>query len=327
MKSLIIYFSLTGNTRKIAEAIYKGICGIGEKCDIRNLKEVNMQSLPGYDLIGIGSPVHYAEPLNVRNFIKQMPVLKGKHCFIFYTHATWPEVFLPSILEILQPKGMITIGSGHWYGEHIDQQFPFPYPTAGHPDKIDIEEAGQFGREMVDRSRRISDGETQLIPDYPIGRETGIQIAEEVLFRCIDPTLKARFGPEFDKATHPPKAFKKIARLNMVKCRYPECTVCMDHCPMNGIDFSKIPIRFAEPCMNCLFCEMICPHGAIEVDFEESSKLYCWATKNIYAPILDRAEAEGRFRRLIPREKIDWDTPFFKKQPGHPRYRVEGKER
>jgi menaquinone-dependent protoporphyrinogen IX oxidase len=61
MKSLIVYFSLTGNTRKMADAIYKGICEMGEKCDIRTLKKVNMQRLPGYDLIGISSPVHYAE--------------------------------------------------------------------------------------------------------------------------------------------------------------------------------------------------------------------------------------------------------------------------
>ena len=43
----------------------------------------------------------------------------------------------------------------------------YPYYTAGHPDEIDLREAEEFGREMVERSRRISAGETKLIPAMP----------------------------------------------------------------------------------------------------------------------------------------------------------------
>ena len=40
MKSIIIYYSLTGNTRKIAKAIYQGVSEVSEKCDIAKMKEV-----------------------------------------------------------------------------------------------------------------------------------------------------------------------------------------------------------------------------------------------------------------------------------------------
>jgi len=57
MKSLIIYFSLTGNTKKVAHAIHNGISRGVERCDITTLKKVDISRLVEYDLIVIGSPV------------------------------------------------------------------------------------------------------------------------------------------------------------------------------------------------------------------------------------------------------------------------------
>ncbi len=59
MKSIIVYFSQTGNTKKIAEAIHKGMSQMSqlvEKCDICRLNEIDTGDLIGYDLIGVGSP-------------------------------------------------------------------------------------------------------------------------------------------------------------------------------------------------------------------------------------------------------------------------------
>ena len=59
MKTLIIYFSQTENTRKIAECIYDGIIDAKNQCDIKPLKDVDVKSLSDYDLVGIGAPVFY----------------------------------------------------------------------------------------------------------------------------------------------------------------------------------------------------------------------------------------------------------------------------
>jgi flavodoxin len=56
MKGIIIYFSLTGSTKKIAQAIYKGMNPFLESCDLVKLKDVDTACLNNYDLIGIGSP-------------------------------------------------------------------------------------------------------------------------------------------------------------------------------------------------------------------------------------------------------------------------------
>jgi flavodoxin/NAD-dependent dihydropyrimidine dehydrogenase PreA subunit len=321
MKCLIIYFSLTGNTGKVARAIYEGIRDFVEECHIAMLKDVNPSDLVKYDLIGLGSPVHFYEPANVRHFIQRIGSIAGKHCFLFCTHATWPEAFFPSILEALQPTGLLIIGTGHWYGGQFDQQFPTPFLTDGHPDEIDLLEAKDFGRQMIERSRRIWAGETQLIPSLPVGRALGLQIAEHVLRQCVDDEKQTPSESKIQKAKQLiPRSFKSVAKLNMNKCSYPKCRLCMDNCPMDGIDLSISPPRFAEPCMNCLFCEKICPRGAIECDFEETVKICRWGTEEIYAPILARAEAEGRFRRLIPLDKVGWDTPYYKVFNQHPRF-------
>ena len=54
-----------------------------------------------------------------------------------------------------------------WYGSVFLPEMPHPYPTDGHPDEIDLKEAEDFGREMVENSRRIHNGQTELIPPEP----------------------------------------------------------------------------------------------------------------------------------------------------------------
>ena len=74
MKTLIICFSQTGNTRKIAECIYDGITDAKSECSIIPLNDVEPTSLSDYELIGIGAPVFwYREPFNVQDFIEALP--------------------------------------------------------------------------------------------------------------------------------------------------------------------------------------------------------------------------------------------------------------
>lgn len=84
MKSAIVYYSQTGNTRKIAEAIRKGIASAAGQCDVFRLKGAEAIDLGRYDLIGVGCPLFsYREPANVKAFIDNLPSLEGKHGFVF----------------------------------------------------------------------------------------------------------------------------------------------------------------------------------------------------------------------------------------------------
>ena len=84
MKTLIICFSQTGNTRKVGEYIRDGIMEETEFCEMTDLAGVDTKQLDQYDLVGLGCPVfYYQEPENVRRFIEELPDLNDKNWFLF----------------------------------------------------------------------------------------------------------------------------------------------------------------------------------------------------------------------------------------------------
>ena len=106
----------------------------------------------------------------------------------------------------------------------------------------------------------------------------------------------------------------------------------MDNCPMDGIDMTIDPPIIANPCMKCRFCLRICPTGAL-VSLRDKV-LHKWPADAMsirrkllwehYLGPLAKAEAEGRLRRLIPVDKIGWDTYIYNVYKKHP-YWIIGK--
>jgi len=312
MKAIVIYHSVYGSTRKIAHAIYEGMKKTGEPCDIARVKDIKPGDLSQYDLIGLGSPVmHRRELYNVTNFIQNsLKGVDGKHGFAFCTHGATPAYYLARVVPAMRQAGLIMIGWNDWFGDVYHPGCPKPYFTDGHPDEIDLKEAEEFGREMVERSKRIYAGEKDLIPVLPTGKEyddmyePGVQPPKEVYmkFKNIDSDLQ----------------FK----VNRDKCKYPKCTLCMDNCTMNCIDFSTWPPVFHGYCDKCYGCVLGCPNGAIEVDwkdFHETHKPMVYYLK----PYLAEFEKRGKFRRLVPDDKIGWDTFVWQKK--NPVFKIDPK--
>lgn len=289
MKSAIIYFSQTGNTKKIAEAIKRGIVSAAGRCDIFKLKDVKAADLPRYDLIGLGCPVFaYREPANVRDFIESLPPLNGKHSFVFATHGTVLGKALATMSWALHQKGMVVIGSYHCYADVFVPGIPYPWFTTGHPDETDLNQAEAFGRQMADLSQKITRGEAG-----PISKPKMAEWGQN---------LRARLR----------------MTLNRERCHYPECRLCIDNCPMNGIDLSVKPFVFRRNCISCFFCEQVCPYGAIEVDWE-----ILWSTGQPrwrgYRKAAQKAERQGLLRRYYD---VEIDNPAkirFKVLPNRPR--------
>jgi flavodoxin len=306
MKCAIVYFSQTNNTEKIAKEIQKGVIAEAGNCDLLKLRDTDPKKLYGYDLIGIGSPVHRWEPINVGDFINNMWSVGGKHSFAFCTHGTIPDLYFHSMYQKMGARGMTVIGFGDWYADVALPWHPEPYPTAGHPDQIDFDGAREFGREMVRRSKRISTGETDLIPPAPLEPPP-------------DPNDTPELRATIKDTTDDPAIFKYHKEL----CKFPKCRLCMDNCHMYSIDLSMDPPRVATNCSpHCVFCTLLCPTGALEIDEFVAEQAPCYKrTTHEYAyPILERAEAAGHFRRILPKEQVGWGTFFFEVHSGHPKF-------
>jgi flavodoxin/ferredoxin len=312
IKGIVIYYSQTGNTKKIARAIHNGMNQGEAQCDIARLKDVNPRELTGYDLIGLGSPVIHARELpNVTQFISSIKGLDGKHAFAFCTHGAIPGYYLARVVPaMIQRGGLTVIGWKDWFTAAYHPIIPKPYFTDGHPDALDLKEAEDFGKEMVERSLKISLGETQLIPTLEKGKAY-----DERYFPVPDSFAVA--GDEFKRLV-----IQRNFTINAETCNYPKCTHCMDNCPTRAINLHVSPPVFDKDCDSCFLCEQTCPTGAIEFDYEPLDEGHKTLNVSVLKRSVDTFEAKGLFRRLVPDEKIGWDDSFWRiKKP--PRFKID----
>ena len=90
-KAIIVYESLYGNTRKIAEAICEGINKVeGVDCLVKKTGEIHTDDLCDYDAILFGCPNHNQGPaLNLVKFIDRASIvhLKAKIGAAFDTYT------------------------------------------------------------------------------------------------------------------------------------------------------------------------------------------------------------------------------------------------
>jgi len=318
MKCAVIYFSQTGNTEIIAKSIYKGAKKTADQCDILPIKEANPQKLTQYDLIGIGCPIiGFIEPINVINFIKSIRFVGGKHAFVFDTHATRGEFFYHSIIPKLKKKGLTVVGmfdsyGNNWMGDGKN------CPTSGHPDSIEIAEAEIFGQKIVEISKRIYNGEKELIPRIPAWAE-----------KNVNKYIRDRQKREEDLGMPRQLAKRKMPPINWdrEKCKYPKCGLCMENCPMYGIDLSTPKPLIAKPCIGCGFCMKICPTGALYREMPKGSALPMPSPEvskmifeEFYIQPVIKAEKEGRFRRYVEIKEMSQGGGFGSVPKKHPQW-------
>lgn len=307
MKVLVAYFSQTGNTKSIAEAIFKGVQAVADEADIMDIRDIDVRILRNYDLIGVGGPAIGAEADIVKRFVYSIPLAGGQHAFLFNTHGSLPRRYFPEAIRRMKDREFNVIGwQGYYASVHL-QCFPSPYYTDGHPDAQDFADAENFGKEMVERSKRVYAGEFDLIPAVP----------------DLEPPKPYKLphgGVGDERGIHGDRKYDPS------KCLYPKCTLCIDNCPERFIDFSKEPRQFGskfDKCITneCCYCELICPTGAIYIEKEELDYGLNFLKEHhdFFEATLNQEEAEGKFRRLVPVDQIGWDTPYYTVHDKHPR--------
>lgn len=307
MKVLIIYYSQTGNTQKIARVIRDSMRQAGHCVDLRYLKKARYEELNDYDLIGFGSPIWFEMPPNMRRFIEDMPKQNKKPAFSFCTHGTLPALYFPIVVPRLQRQGFEVLGWKGWYGNCTVQIFPEPYYTAGHPDEQDFAEAAEFAESICKKAEAYLSGDSSVIPEAPMPDMLPIHASVAIEHLGGSHNIHGRLvrDPE--------------------KCLYPKCHICMDHCAMDYIDlkagrFGSCTDACDDP-HGCTYCELLCPTGAIHpaVPYEEAVPAGKNSGHGLFEMVLAQAESEGKFRRKLPLEQVGSETPYYYVHNTHPR--------
>jgi len=155
-KALVIYYSRTGNTKKMAELVAEAINKEGVDAVLKDVKDVGVDELLKYDAIVIGSPTYYGTmSAEIKKLlddsVKFHGKLEGKIGAAFASSANVAGGNETTILDILNAMlihGMIIQGDPQ--GDHYG-------PVAiGAPDARSAKECARLGLRLVKLVKKIS---------------------------------------------------------------------------------------------------------------------------------------------------------------------------
>lgn len=77
MKAAVIYWSMSGNTEAMAQAVQKGLADAGVETDLFQVSDIDTTTALGYDLLALGCPAMGSEQLEESEFEPFFSDLEG----------------------------------------------------------------------------------------------------------------------------------------------------------------------------------------------------------------------------------------------------------
>ena len=243
-KILMIFFSQSGTTARVAESIAAGFRKFGHGVDICDLKHGAPKSVEGYDILGIGSPAYYFRPtLNIMDYVNSLGDLNGLSSFVFVLYGTYPGdtgniIRAALCLKDAKEAGYFKCRGADLYQGYLKRGFLF---SPDHPLTDELSQAEKFASDISG----IMAGQlyTQPEPDPA-------------------PALIYRLERFFTNRWLIKAIYTRLFRVTKNKCT--GCALCMTQCPTGNISGNNegLPV-WSRNCILCLSCEMNCPHEAI----------------------------------------------------------------
>lgn len=244
MKILIVYFSATGNTKKMAGAIGEAFTAKG--CDV-TLSDITPYAdrqkatdLSPYEAVVFGAPIHIMRaPRLVREWMKTLDG-GGRKCAMFFTYGGFgvhPAHY--TTRRILDDRNFSVVSSAEFLGFHTFNLGGWK-AMEGRPDASDFELAKEFAEATF---RRFTGEDAGIL-----GELEKTQFTEEQL----DSLEPFRF-----------KALTQLPSRGGQDCCM--CMVCQDLCP-SGAMSAESGEADAEKCIACLACVAGCPEDALKIN-------------------------------------------------------------
>jgi len=154
-KGIVVYYSRSGNTKEMAEAIAKAMNESGLDTACKPVEEVRADGLPDYDAVVIGSPCYYGQmagPIKqlIDELVGRHGQLNGKVGAAFASSANTgggSETTIIGIIEAMLIAGMVVQGDpqGAHYG-------PL---SIGKPDEKVKQQCERRGQRVAALTRRL----------------------------------------------------------------------------------------------------------------------------------------------------------------------------
>ncbi|OOM14212.1 EFR1 family ferrodoxin [Clostridium saccharobutylicum] len=212
--STSIYFSPTGTTKKIINAIVQGISTTNNtSIDLTssNVRNVLCPFIKG-DIVIIGVPVYEERiPEVLYDFFASLNGNEKPVVLIAVYGNFGYGIALNELDAIAKKSGFKVVAAGSFIGEHSFSTKEVPVQE-GRPNYEDLSEAKEFGRRIIEKIKK-TDNLNDSIMQIPKGK---LPLMAKIL-----PKNSARI-------------FTKIPFADMNICN--QCGVCIKLCPMNAIN-------------------------------------------------------------------------------------------
>lgn len=280
MNVTMIYFSQTGNTRKVAETMAEAFREAGHVTRTVSLKKATPQDATTGDLLGVGTPCFSSQaPTPVKVFLRTLPPLDRQRAFVFATSGGAPGRVLYDLTYLLRSKGADVIGGFLTRGE---LHHPAPCLIGRMPNRPNAEDlacARRFAAAIIDH---VSAGRSGPVAEsHP-------------------DTLRLRRGFYNLVALLSTDGFLRLVlpepKPNSARCD--QCQWCVHECPMHNIALQPYPV-LGHQCIRCYRCLTGCPQKAFDAD---------WRLGNLAALSFYNITFERWFGDLKPGERIYSDV-------------------
>lgn len=248
MNVTMIYFSQTGNTRRVAEAMAGAFREAGHAVRTVTLKKAIPEDAATGDLLGVGTPCFSSQaPTPVKAFLRTLPPLDEQRAFVFATSGGEPGRVLYDLTRLLQSKGADVVGGFLARGE---LHHPAPCMVGRFPNRPNAEDLAGARRFAAAISEHVSAGRSGPVAESrPDALRPKGGFYDLVALLSMDGFLRLVLpGPKLDSA------------------RCDQCQWCVHECPMHNITLQPYPV-LGNQCIRCYRCLTGCPQKAFDADW------------------------------------------------------------
>eukprot|EP00727_Mastigamoeba_balamuthi_P012397 m51a1_g7780 hypothetical protein (526) ;mRNA; r:220588-223032 len=247
----LLYMSLTGNTKHVAELLRDALASEHFEATAVDVTgpaggaeyEAAAEAAAHCDAIAVGGLAYFwREPSKLRHVIESIPanLVRGKPAFVFGTAGGHEVMLLQNLAEALSRKGAIVVGSLVVYAPPNYSVWAPPAGTRTEWGSSERSKPAQFVRSIAAQLRAGSAAQ-------PVTVRASLA-ARVVSWFGTDARARSWLGPV---TVDPDQCIK--------------CGLCARRCPHGALAIEEggLPVWDEQACVGCCRCINSCPKGAI----------------------------------------------------------------